>query len=77
LNRGEGTWPIIKPDMQVDLTQSYDSATLEFETSYHAADDIVRKTKQTLQMYGLTGSGNTRANSKLNAVLDVIEAFIA
>ena len=77
LNRGEGTWPIIKPDMQVDLTQSYDSATLEFETSYHAADDIVRKTKQTLQMYGLTGSGNTRDNSKLDAVLDVIEAFIA
>lgn len=77
LNRGEGTWPIIKPEMQTVLTNSYDSATLEFETSYHAADDIVRKTKQTLQMYGLTGASNTRANSKLDPILDVIEAFIA
>lgn len=51
LNRGEGTWPIIKPDMQTDLTKKYDAITLEFENMYRAADDIFRKTKQALEIY--------------------------
>ena len=29
LNRGEGTWPIIKPDMNVSLSAHYDAITLE------------------------------------------------
>ena len=55
LNRGEGTWPIIKPDMETDLDAHYDGITLEFENMYRAADDIQRKTKQTLEVYGKTG----------------------
>lgn len=55
LNRGEGTWPIIKPAMETDLTANYDAITLEFENMYRAADDIQRKTKQTLEVYGKTG----------------------
>lgn len=51
LNRGEGTWPIIKPDMNVSLSAQYDAITLEFENMYRAADDIFRKTKQTLEIY--------------------------
>ena len=55
LNRGEGTWPIIKPDMETSLDAHYDAITLEFENMYRAADDIQRKTKQTLEVYGITG----------------------
>ena len=55
LNRGEGTWPIIKPDMETDLSNHYDAITLEFENMYRAADDIQRKTKQVLEVYGTTG----------------------
>lgn len=55
LNRGEGTWPIIRPDMEVQKGAEYDSLTLEFENSYRAADDIVRKTSQCLEIYGLKG----------------------
>ena len=55
LNRGEGTWPIIKPAMETDLDAHYDAITLEFENMYRAADDIQRKTKQTLEVYGKTG----------------------
>lgn len=51
LNRGEGTWPIIKPGMNTDLSATYDTLTLEFENTYRAADDIQRKTKQTLQVF--------------------------
>lgn len=51
LNRGECTWPIIKPAMHTDLNAHYNVLTIEFEPAYHAADDIVRKTKQTLQIF--------------------------
>ena len=67
LNHGEGTWPIIKPAMVTDLTKHYNALTLEFENMYRAADDIQRKTKQTLEIYGVSTSG-------IKAVLD---AFVA
>ena len=51
LNRGNGTWPIIKPDMNTDLQGHYNALTLEFENMYRAADDIFRKTKQTVEVY--------------------------
>ena len=67
LNRGEGTWPIIKPDMETQLGADYDAITLEFENMYRAADDIQRKTKQNLEIY----CHNTSA---IKAVLD---AFVS
>ena len=67
LNRGNGTWPIIKPDMVTDLSQKYDGLTLEFENAYHTADDLVRKTKQTLEIYDYTG--------KLTALKAELEKF--
>ena len=30
LNRGEGTWPVIKPDMVTDITKNYDGITIMF-----------------------------------------------
>ena len=68
LNRGEGTWPIIKPDMETDLGNNYDALTLEFENMYRAADDIFRKTKQTVEIYGTAG--------QLGDVKDILDAFV-
>lgn len=51
LNRGEGTWPIIKPAMEADITANYNVITLEFENMYRSADDLFRKTKQTVEIY--------------------------
>jgi hypothetical protein len=68
LNRGEGTWPIIKPAMETDLSAHYDAITLEFENMYRAADDIQRKTKQNIEVYGLTG--------QLTALSNILEAFV-
>lgn len=69
LNRGEGTWPIIKPAMETDLTAHYDAITLEFENMYRAADDIQRKTKQTLEVYGITG--------QLGDLQEILAAFVS
>lgn len=51
LNRGECTWPIIKPDMETDIANKYCACTLEFERTYRAADDIFRKTKECVELY--------------------------
>lgn len=69
LNRGEGTWPIIKPGMNVDLNAKYDGITLEFENMYRTADDLQRRTKQTLQIFEQTG--------KATNIKGILEAFIS
>ena len=56
LNRGEGTWPVIKPDMVTDITKNYDGLTIMFENHYHAADDQIRRTKECVEMYDIAGS---------------------
>lgn len=71
LNQGACTWPIIKPAMVTDLSKHYDAITLEFENMYRAADDIFRKTKQTVEIYGVAVAGES---STLNGMID---AFIA
>lgn len=62
LNRGEGTWPIVKPAMETQLDGKYNAVTLEFENMYRAADDIFRKTKQAVEIY-TTGSTDTIVNA--------------
>ena len=76
LNRGEGTWPIIRPGMNVDLTKHYNVVTLEFENTYRTADDLFRKTKQTVEIYTTAATSTITAASKgslgilSNAVID-------
>lgn len=56
LNRGMCTWPIIQPERIADDSKVYDNLTLEFENMYRAADDIFRKTKQTVEIYTVGGT---------------------
>lgn len=58
LNRGEGTWPVVKPDMEADIDTNYNAITLEFERTYRAADDIFRKTKECVEIYTAAALGN-------------------
>ena len=68
LNQGPGTWPIIRPALEADITAQYDGLTLEFENMYRAADDIFRKTKQTVEIYVPTG--------KLTAIENALKPFV-
>lgn len=61
LNRGEGTWPVIKPDMVTDITKNYDGITIMFENHYHAADDQIRRTKECVEIYGVAESSDLEA----------------
>ena len=67
LNRGMCTWPIIKPATEAVNSTNYDAITLEFENMYRAADDIFRKTKQTVEIYAPT-AGITAIKSELAKV---------
>ena len=68
LNRGNGTWPIIKPTIETDINALYDGLTIEFENMYRAADDIFRKTKQTVEIYAPKGT--------ITNVINGFKAFI-
>lgn len=78
LNRGEGTYPIIKPAMNVVEGGKYDSITLEFENMYRTADDLFRKTKQTLQIFDTftPASGSDARASKLANIKAILDAFV-
>lgn len=65
LNRGDCTDPIIKPDMNVEMNGTYDSLTLEFENMYRTADDLQRRTKQTLQIFEKAGAGMETIMAKI------------
>lgn len=69
LNRGDGTWPIIKPAMETKLDGQYNALTLEFENLYHAADDISRKTKQSIEIYSVAAGLITAIANAVNTAL--------
>lgn len=77
INRGEGTWPIIKPAMNADITAKYDSITLEFENMYRTADDLQRRTKQTLQIFDTFTVASDTHTSKLATIKGLLESFIS
>jgi len=71
LNRGEGTWPIVKPEMETKLDGQYDAITLEFENMYRSADDLFRKTKQTVEIYV---KHNAATDTLYNAIMGITPA---
>lgn len=78
LNRGEGTWPIIKPDMMTDITKNYDGITIMFENHYHAADDQIRRTKECVEIYDIAGSLTTSIeHTSSTKALESISYFIS
>ena len=78
LNRGEGTWPIIKPDMMTDITKNYDGITIMFENHYHAADDQIRRTKECVEIYDVAGSLETSVTkASQTRALESIKNFIS
>lgn len=44
-------WFDPQPAMVTNLDNKYDGITIEFENVYHTADDLTRRTKQTVEIY--------------------------
>lgn len=71
INRGCCTWPIIKPDMNTVLDNEYVGVTIEFEPTHRAADDLLRQTKQCVEIY------HTGAATVSGAIETFLKAFAA
>ena len=76
LNQGPGTWPVIKPNTEAENDGVYDVATLEFENMYRAADDIFRKTKQTVEIY-VNGNDGAVITDVVDAINEIIDPQVA
>lgn len=76
LNRGEGTWPVIKPAMETDLNGHYNALTLEFENMYRTADDLFRKTKQSVEVYAVTKAAITAIAAVLGGLAEPVDKTI-
>lgn len=70
LNRGECTWPIIKPAMTADININYDAITLEFENMYRTADNWLKNTKQAVEIYVPAGQIDA-IDAELKKALDI------
>ena len=44
-------FPVIKPELLVDLSKSYDGFVMEFEPTHRNAEDNFSKTKQSVEVY--------------------------
>lgn len=71
-----GCWYDPKPAIVADINSNYGGITLEFENMYRAADDIFRKTKQTVEIY-VTDNGKAVAPANIaGGLLATLKAMI-
>lgn len=49
-------WPVIKPELKVELDKKYDGFVLEFENQHRTAEDDFRQTKQSVEVYISNGA---------------------
>lgn len=70
-----GCWYDPQPKMVTDINAKYDGVTIEFENAYHTADDLMRQTKQNVELYALTNA--TVANTYAKIVYDAVVACAA
>lgn len=68
-----GCWYDVKPAIVADINNKYNGITLEFENMYRAADDIFRKTKQTVEIYASNNGEAANVAYIANAISSMID----
>lgn len=72
-----GCWYDPKPTMAVNMNSKYGAIVIEFENMYRAADDIFRKTKQTVEIYSSSASGvATSPTSIASGLVNTIKNWV-
>jgi hypothetical protein len=66
------TWPIIKPELTVDLSKSYDELVIEYAKSYQSPDNqYVKSTDLAAEIYVQNDASSGSKATDLNAALEV------
>ena len=70
-------WYDPQPAMVTNLDNKYDGITIEFENQYRTADDLWRRTKQTVEIYASNNGEAMGADQIAGGFVDKLQAMIA
>lgn len=70
-------WYDPQPAMVTNLDNKYDGITIEFENQYRTADDLWRRTKQTVEIYASNNGEAMGANQIAGGFVAKLQAMIA
>lgn len=70
-------WYDPQPAMVTNLDNKYDGITIEFENQYRTADDLWRRTKQTVEIYASNNGEAMGADQIADGFIDKLQAMIA
>ena len=70
-------WYDPQPKMVTDINAKYAGVTIEFENTYHTADDLVRNTKQTVEFYVSNPADTENENKANGAATTIYNAIVA
>lgn len=70
-------WYDPQPTMVTNLDNKYDGITIEFENQYRTADDLWRRTKQTVEIYASNNGEAMGADQIANGFVAKLQAMIA
>ena len=70
-------WYDPQPAMVTNLDNKYDGITIEFENQYRTADDLQRRTKQTVEIYASNNGESMGADQIAGGFVAKLQAMIA
>lgn len=70
-------WYDPQPTMVTNLDNKYDGITIEFENQYRTADDLWRRTKQTVEIYASNNGEAMGADQIADGFVTKLQAMIA
>ena len=70
-------WYDPKPAMVASIDNKYGGITLEFENMYRAADDIFRKTKQTVEIYASDNGSAMAPTAIADGLINTLKSIVA
>ena len=70
-------WYDPQPTMVTNLDNKYDGITIEFENQYRTADDLWRRTKQTVEIYASNNGETIGADQIAGGFVTKLKAMIA
>lgn len=70
-------WYDPQPAMVTNLDNKYDGITIEFENQYRTADDLWRRTKQTVEIYASNNGEAMGADQIADGFVNKLQAMIA
>ena len=70
-------WYDPQPAMVTNLDNKYDGITIEFENQYRTADDLLRRTKQTVEIYASNNGEAMGADQIAGGFVTKLQAMIA